>query len=335
MFMKTLHLRAGMLSLLCIIYTSKKIEAQVDKYPAFKVKKPSAVTKKPTSDKKEKNKEQPLLPHQKPDFYDDCTRYYYWYYVNYLDTFQHPVIQECIHNNGELKSYDCFLEPFRKWENKHRKNLYCNALVDDYLRILSGMEVLKTNINPYAAKPQMDENIYSDFTCFDSAGISISPELIRAGNVISYTREYLYYKIPNNQFRTFSIPSLLYSGHTAIIADILLHDVKNKIYILVMLNKPYDVYTLSLYDYKYNILIDDISFVKNYSATRYIMNKKFKFEYMDLNTEVFGWLLDPAPFIDCNFNTAIIIETMNVYELFKWYEKNNIPYQPIKKISKK
>lgn len=344
--MKTLITPALLIHIVFSILLVQNISSQVKDNVIIKVNnssdKKNNQQKKSATSKKSKQ----LLPHQLPDFKDDCTRYYYWYYVNYLDTFQHPVIRKFIDSKTDIQDYDCFLEPFRQWESKNRKNLYCYALVDDYFRIMADIPLFKTKVAQYRKKLEIDENMYVDYTCFDSGGIPIDPEKTRIGNVISYDRLFLFYKIKNNQFRTFMYSPvadiLLFPGHTAIIADILLHDKKNKIIIMVLLNKPYDYYTLLIYDYKYNLIIDDISFVNKYKYIKDEMNSHFYFEYKDKQTFLLGdkngqldemevWMWDPAPFIDFQFNEVSIVETMNIYKLFEWYDKMKIPYTKHKK----
>ncbi|GIV28610.1 MAG: hypothetical protein KatS3mg027_2424 [Bacteroidia bacterium] len=276
------------------------------------------------------------LPHQDPDFHDDCVRYLYWYYVNYLDTIQHPIARQFFDNYGKLYQMESIFEPLRKWEVKYRPKLMCHALVNDYLRFLNNLDTLPADYANNKAKHNkkyyFDNNIHDDYSLFTLYSEPINTSLIKVGNIISYDRFFLYANMKDDeQLQYYPI-----EGHTAIITDILINDYKNQITLFVTLNKPGDVYALMLYDAKNDILVENLSPVILLFPYKHYMEKYFKYPFPSENQlpknktiiEITSFFKNNAiqPFLECSLNNVLITSIPNLYQLFNWYDKMKIPY---------
>ncbi len=219
------------------------------------------------------------LPHQDSNFHDDCIRYLYWYYVNYLDTIQHSIVLQFFLNYGTLNSMESIFEPLRKWEAKYRPKLLCNALVSDYLRFLSNLDTLPANYSDkksmYDKKYYFDVDIHEDYSTFALYSKPISSSLIKVGNVLSYNRDFVYANMKDDeQLQFYPI-----TGHTCIITDILINAPINQIILFVTLNKPDDLYYLMIYDAKNDILVENPEPIILLFPYKHLMNKYFKYPF--------------------------------------------------------
>ncbi|GAB4200982.1 MAG: hypothetical protein Fur0023_04890 [Bacteroidia bacterium] len=290
--------------------------------------------------KNSSKKEKYLLPHQQPGFKDDCARYLYWYYVQLIH--QHlikvPAFKTFMDSNNFVKSIPKSpFEEFRKWEAKYRPNLYCNALVDDYLRIILKMDIIESK--EYRHKPKQIYEIYSDYEIFEELSDKISYEKIQQGNVISYGRNYFYFKAHANnnkevynstQLRQFSIS---FTGHTAIITDVIWRDDDLKIAVFVTLNKPGDFYSLMLYDEKNDIFIEDFDELMLMYKTYYqeityeYLFPLFKdYEYCYYVLGIFPMFFKSTPFYRASLCDAVITEVPNFYYLFEWTKNKRMSF---------
>lgn len=283
------------------------------------------------------------LPHQDPNFHDDCIRYLYWYYVNYLDTIQHPIVQQFFLNYGTLNSMESIFEPLRKWEAKYRPKLLCNALVSDYLRFLSNLDTLPANYSDKKSmldkKYYLDMDIHEDYSTFALYSEPISPALIKVGNVLTFNRDFVYANMKDDE----QLQYYPLHGHTCIITDILMNDSINQITLFVTLNKPDDVYSLTMYDAKNDLLVENLAPIILLFPYKYIMNKYFKYPFPSemkmpntaLKTIALYYKKDAIqPFLECSLNSVVITKIPNLYYLFKWYDKMKIPYVKTKYYNK-
>ncbi|GAB4202699.1 MAG: hypothetical protein Fur0023_08820 [Bacteroidia bacterium] len=276
-----------------------------------------------------------LLPHQVNGFKDDCARYLYYYYVQLIhnELSDVPLFKKFMDNKNAVQSMpDSPFEEFRKWEAKYRPNLYCNALVDDYLRIILKKDLIPAN--QYRYKPMHVPEIYSDYMIFEALSELISYDKIQQGNVISYGRDYFYFKAHSNktvhnstQLREFQ--KTCFVGHTAIITDVIWKNDAKKIAVFIILNKPGDYYSLMLYDELNDVFIEDFDELllmdKYYYAEtqyeyRFPLLNDYVYSYPVLIECFVDYVMDftSTPFYRASLCQTTITEVPNLYFFFEW-----------------
>lgn len=287
--------------------------------------------KKPLSYKNKKN----LLPHQMDGFKDDCSRYLYYYYVKILreELLPLPLFRYFMDNKNAVSSMpNSPFEEFRKWEAKNRPNLYCNALVDDYLRIILKKDLI--DASTYRHKPKQIPDIYDDYIIFRELSEPVSYDKIQQGNVITYGRDYFYFKAHSNkmvynstQLRQFQ--TLCFTGHTCIITDVIWRNDDKKIAVFITLNKPDDLYSIMLYDELNDILIEDFDELLlmekyYYAETQHEYRFPLFYDYEHYYA-VFYYCVAPGvislkstPFYRASLCGTVITEVPNLYFFFEW-----------------